>query len=396
MMSDDLSHMSGHGQRTRLVHTARHPRNQHGFVNTPVYRGSTILFETMEDLLNHRASFTYARKGTPLRASLEEAWTDVSKAKGTVIVPSGLAAICLALMSCVKTGDHVLVTDSVYQPTRHFCDTVLKNIGVTTTYYNPSVGEGIAALMQPNTKVVFTESPGSLSMEIQDIPAIAKVAHAHDAFVILDNTWATPLLFSPHQHGVDLAIEAGTKYLGGGSDFMMGLVSANERSWKALRTTYDAFGMVPGPDDVFLALRGLRTLPLRLREHEKQALDMALWLQNREEVAEVLHPALPSHKGHEIWKRDFEGSSGLFSIILKPVSQKAVGAMLNGLKLFGMGYSWGGFESLVIPFDCKDFRTATHWNCECLSLRFHIGLEDLDDLKSDLSDGFKRLKQAAP
>lgn len=382
------------GERTRLVHAGRDPSEQHGFVNTPIYRGSTVLYPTMDDLLHRRGRYSYGTKGTPTTEALESAWTELTGAAGTALAPSGLAAIVLALMSCLKAGDHLLMTDSVYRPTRIFCDGMLKKFGVETTYYDPLVGAGIEALIRPNTKAVFTEAPGSQSFEMQDIPAIAEVAHRHGAVVLMDNTWATPLLFPPHERGVDIAIEAGTKYLSGGSDLLLGLVSANERCIKGLRNTYEIFGMCPGPEDVFLALRGMRTMALRLREHEKQALDLARWLAARPEVAEVLHPALETHPGHAIWKRDFKGSSGLFSAILKPCSDKALAAMLDGLGLFGMGYSWGGFESLVIPFDCASYRTATSWNPGGPALRFHVGLEDLDDLKRDLDAGFARLREA--
>jgi cysteine-S-conjugate beta-lyase len=382
------------GDSTRLVHAGRDPREQHGFVNTPIYRGSTVLYPTTDDLLHRRGRYSYGTKGTPTTEALETAWTEVAGAAGTVLAPSGLAAVTLALTSCLKAGDHLLVTDSVYRPTRHFCDGVLKKFGVETTYYDPLVGTGIEAIMRPNTAAVFTEAPGSQSFEMQDIPAIAEAAHRRGAVVIMDNTWATPLFFPPHERGADIAIEAGTKYLSGGSDLLLGMVSANERCFKALRDAYDSFAMCPGPEDVFLGLRGLRTMALRLREHEKQALDMARWLAARPEVAQVLHPALETCPGHDIWKRDFKGSSGLFSIILKPCSGKAVAAMLDGLALFGMGFSWGGFESLVIPFDCASYRTATKWSPGGHALRFHIGLEDLDDLKRDLDAGFARLKDA--
>lgn len=382
------------GERTRLVHAGREPFDQHGFVNTPIYRGSTVLYPTTDDLLHRRGRYSYGTKGTPTTEALETAWTEIAGAAGTVLAPSGLAAVTVALMSSLKAGDHLLMTDSVYRPTRMFCDGMLKKFGVETTYYDPTLGAGIEKLLRPNTTVVFTESPGSQSFEMQDIPAIADVAHRHGAVVVMDNTWATPLLFPPHEHGVDIAIEAGTKYLSGNSDLLLGLVSANERCFRALRDTYDAFAMCPGPEDVFLALRGMRTMALRLREHEKQALDMARWLASRPEVAQVLHPALETCPGHEIWKRDFKGSSGLFSIILKPCSDKALAAMLDGLALFGMGYSWGGFESLVIPFDCSTYRSATQWKPGGPALRFHIGLEDLEDLKRDLDAGFARLKEA--
>jgi cystathionine beta-lyase len=381
-------------ERTRLVHAGRDPFEQHGFVNTPIYRGSTVLYPTTDDLLHRRGRYSYGTKGTPTTNSLETAWTELTGAAGTVLAPSGLAAVTVALMSCLKAGDHLLVTDSVYLPTRHFCNGMLKKFGVETTYYDPRIGAGIESLIRPNTAAVFTEAPGSQSLEMQDIPAIAEMAHRHGAVVLMDNTWATPLLFPPHERGVDIAIEAGTKYLSGGSDLLLGMVSANERCFKALRDTYDSFAMCPGPEDVFLGLRGLRTMALRLREHEKQALDMARWLEARPEVAQVLHPALEGYPGHEIWRRDFKGSSGLFSIILKPCSDQALAAMLDGLALFGMGYSWGGFESLVIPFNCATYRTATRWEPGGHALRFHIGLEDLDDLKRDLDAGFARLREA--
>lgn len=381
--------------RTRLAHAGRKPDEQFGFINTPIYRGSTVLSPTMDDLLRRTNRYIYGTKGTPTTEALETAWSEISGAKGTVLAPSGLAAVTLALLSCLKAGDHLLVTDSVYRPTRVFCDDVLRRYGVETTYYDPLVGADIAALMQPNTAAVLTEAPGSQSFEMQDVPAIAEVAHRAGATVLMDNTWATPLFFPPHERGVDLAIEAGTKYLGGHSDLLLGLVSANERAWPALRATYDAFAMCPGPEDVFLALRGLRTMELRLKEAERQALMLAHWLTERPEVERVLHPALPDCPGHEIWKRDFLGSSGLFSIILHPASQRALAAMLDGLELFGMGYSWGGFESLITPFNCSEYRSVTTWKPAGPALRIQVGLEDIEDLKADLDAGFERLRAAA-
>jgi cysteine-S-conjugate beta-lyase len=392
-MSKPTAKLAQFGERTRLVHAGRDPDEQHGFVNTPIYRGSTVLYPTMDDLRHRRGRYTYGTKGTPTTEALETAWTALAGAAGTVLAPSGLAAVTLALMACLRSGDHLLMTDSVYQPTRTFCNTVLKRFGVETTYYDPLAGAGIAALLRPNTRAVFTEAPGSQSFEMQDIPAIAEAAHRHGAVVLMDNTWATPLLFPPHERGVDIAIEAGTKYLSGGSDLLLGMVSANERWFKPLRATYEAFAMCPGPEDVFLGLRGLRTLALRLREHERQALDVARWLAARPEVARVLHPALETDPGHAIFRRDFKGSSGLFSAILKPCSEAALAAMLDGLELFGMGFSWGGFESLVVPFDCSTYRTATAWNPGGPALRFHIGFEDLDDLKADLAAGFARMAE---
>ncbi|MGE0749306.1 MAG: cystathionine beta-lyase [Variibacter sp.] len=379
---------------TQLVVAGRDPCAQHGFVNTPIYRGSTVLYPTADDFLKRNRRYTYGTRGTPTIDSLETAWSELSGAAGTVVVPSGLAAITVALLSCLNAGDHLLVTDSVYRPTRNFCDNVLKRFGVTTTYYDPLIGAGIADLMQPNTRAVFTESPGSQSFEIQDVPAIAIAAHKHDAVVLLDNTWATPLFFSPHEHGADIAIEAGTKYLGGHSDLLMGLVTANTRCWKALRDTFDNFAMCTSGEDAFLALRGLRTLSLRLQHHQASALAVAGWLAQRPEVLRVMHPALESDPGHALWKRDFKGATGLFSVVLKPVPDVATHAFINALKLFGIGASWGGFESLLIPFDCRDYRTATPWNPGGPTVRIHIGHEDVGDLIADLEQGFAALARA--
>ncbi|GJE36921.1 cystathionine beta-lyase [Methylobacterium persicinum] len=383
------------GPATRLVHAGRDPSEQHGFVNTPIYRGSTVLFPTYDDLQHRRGRYTYGTHGTPTSDALAEAWSEIAGAAGTVATPSGLAALSIGLMAAVSAGDHLLVTDSAYRPTRIFCDEVLKRFGVETTYYDPLIGAGIAKLMRDNTRAVLVEAPGSLTFEMQDVPAIAEAAHARDACVIMDNTWATPLLFPPHERGVDIAVEAGTKYLSGGSDLLLGLTSANARYWPALNRTYHQFSVCAGPEDMFLAMRGLRTMGLRLREHGRQGLEIARWLQGRPEVLRVLHPALPEDPGHAIWKRDFAGASGLFGVILRPVPEKAVAAMLDGLELFGMGFSWGGFESLCIPFDCTPFRTATRWAPGGPGLRFHIGLEDVEDLKTDLAAGFTRLRKAA-
>ncbi|MEJ2479315.1 MAG: cystathionine beta-lyase [Acidihalobacter sp.] len=388
----DSGHM--HQPSTRLVHLGRDTAAQHGFVNPPIYRGSTVLFDSMDDLLNDRAEFTYGLLGSPTLDALQNAWTELAGAAGTILAPSGLMAITTSLLAVLEAGDHLLVTDSVYGPTRNFCDKMLTRFGIETTYYDPLVGAGITELMRPNTRAVFLESPGSLTFEVQDVPAIAEAAHAHGAVVVMDNTWATPLLFDAHRHGVDIVVEAGTKYLSGASDLLFGLASANAEHWPALRAAHVGLGSTVGPEDVFLCLRGLRTLDLRLHEAERQALDMARWLEQRPEVVQVLHPALEQHPGHALWKRDFTGSSGLFSVILQPASQQAIAAMLDGLELFGMGYSWGGFESLVTPFDPRRIRTATTWQAEGPALRFHIGLEDVRDLKADLAKGFERLAEA--
>jgi cystathionine beta-lyase len=394
MASDKDKKRRKNSMATLVTQAGRAPFDHFGFVNPPVYRGSTVLFPTMGDLELLRQPYTYGTKGTPTTRALEGAWSEIAGAAETVLVPSGLAAIALALLTATKAGAHLLVTDSAYSPTRAFCDGFLARFGVTTEYYDPAVGAGIATLIRPETTAVLVESPGSQSMEIQDVPAISAAAREKGVCVVIDNTWATPLLFPPHERGCDLAIEAGTKYLSGHSDILIGLVSANAKWAKRLRHTFNLFAMGAGPDDAALALRGMRTMALRLKAQGRAALDIAHWLAARPEVVRVLHPALPSHPGHDIWKRDFSGSSGVFSIILKPAPKEAVEAFVDGLELFGIGYSWGGYESLVLPFDCAPYRTATRWAPEGPALRFSIGLEDVADLKDDLDAGFARLGDA--
>lgn len=382
---------------TLLVTGGRTPHEYHGFVNPPVYHASTLLYPSAADMVAHRGRYRYGRRGTPTTEALENALRDLEGplCAGVSLLSSGAAAVSTALLSVLSAGDHLLITDSVYRPTRVFADTILKRYGVETTYYDPLIGDGIGALFRPNTRAVFVEAPGSQSFEMQDIPAIARVAHDRRAVVLMDNTWATPLFFPAFARGVDLSIQAGTKYIGGHSDIMFGTISANAATWPKLNETVGNFGLCAGPDDVYLAQRGLRTLSVRLERHQRSALEIARWFEQRPEVLRVLHPALPSHPGHAIWKRDFTGASGLFSIVLKPVSEQAVYAFCDALTLFGMGFSWGGYESLVIIFDCTDYRTATPWAPGGPALRFHIGLEDTRDLIADLERGFAALQQAA-
>ena len=375
---------------TRLVTAGRDTKGQHGFVNPAVYHASTVLYPTAEDQVAHRSRYQYGRRGTPTSEALEQALAAIEgeACAGVALLPSGLAAISTALLSIVGSGDHILVTDSVYRPTRNFCEGVFKRMGVETTYYDPLVGGDIAKLFKPNTKAVFVEAPGSQSFEIQDIPAIAAIAHDKGAVVLMDNTWATPLYFRALDKGVDLSIQAGTKYIGGHSDIMFGCVAANAKTLPSLKTVMQQMGLCVGPDDMFLALRGLRTMGVRLARHMESGLRVARWLQQRREVLRVLHPGLEGDPGHKIWMRDFSGACGLFSIVLKPTPEKSVYAFMNELTLFGMGFSWGGFESLVILFDCSEYRTATKWAPGGPTLRFHIGLEDPDDLIADLDRGF--------
>jgi cystathionine beta-lyase len=381
---------------TRLVVGGRDATANHGFVNPPVHHASTVLYPSAEDFLARRSRYLYGRRGTPTSEALETALRALEgpACAGVALLPSGLAAISTALLAVLNAGDHLLVTDSAYQPTRRFCDSVLRRNGVATSYYDPMIGGDIAALMQPNTRAVFVEAPGSLSVEIQDVPAIAAAAHAKGAVVLMDNTWASSLYFHAFDKGVDLSIQAGTKYIGGHSDVMLGTVSANPATWERLRDTVHALGLCVGPDDIYLGLRGLRTMGVRLAQHHQAGLKVARWLAERPEIACVLHPALESCPGHAVWRRDFSGASGLFSIVFKPVAQSAVNAFLNELGLFGIGASWGGFESLAIPFDCTSIRTATKWARGGPTVRLHIGLEDVDDLISDLERGFAALAAA--
>jgi cysteine-S-conjugate beta-lyase len=378
---------------TKVVSGGRNPFSYHGFVNPPVYHASTVLYPSAEDFLAHRARYQYGRRGTPTTEALELALQELegSQCAGVALLPSGLAAISTAFLAVVHAGAHVLVTDSAYGPTRVFCDQILTRLGVTVSYYDPLIGAGVAELIRSNTRVVYLESPGSLSFEMQDTAAIAEAGHAKSVLVLMDNTWATPLYFRPLDHGVDMVIQAGTKYIGGHSDLMLGTVSASAATIARLKNTVRHTGQCEGPDDVYLGLRGLRTLAIRLERHQQSGLVVARWLEARPEVLRVLHPALPSHPGHAIWKRDFSGASGLFSIVLKPVPQKAYYAFLDSLEMFGIGASWGGYESLAIPFDCAPMRTATHWQPGGPTVRFHIGLEAVDDLIADLERGFAAL-----
>jgi cystathionine beta-lyase len=381
---------------TRLVTGGRDPFSQYGFVNPPVYHASTVLFPTAEDYLAHRGRYQYGRRGTPTSEALETALRDLEgpACAGVALAPSGLSAISAAFFALLQTGDDVLVADSAYRPTRTFCDTILSRYGITTRYYDPLVGGGIAALMRPATRAVFVESPGSLSFDVQDVPAIAEAAHARGAFVIMDNTWASPLYFRAFDKGVDVSVQAGTKYIGGHSDVMLGTVSANAATWARVKEFVGSSGLCVGPDDIYLGLRGLRTMGVRLARHYESGVAIARWLAKRPEVARVLHPALPEDPGHALWRRDFTGACGLFAVVFKPVPQSAVNAFLNALTLFGMGASWGGYESLAIPFDCSGFRTATAWAPGGPTVRFHIGLEAVSDLIADLERGFAAMAAA--
>ncbi|MEN5035336.1 cystathionine beta-lyase [Pseudomonas sp. TWI929] len=378
---------------TLLAHSGRIHDQVGGTVNTPVYRASTLLFPTVGDLKSVYGTLnTYGRHGNPTTRSLEMALAELEGASGAMLTPSGLSAVTTSLMACLKPGDHLLMTDSVYDPTRSFCDETLARFGIETTYYDPALGANIAGLIRPNTRVVFVESPGSLTFDIQDIPAIAEVAHAHNAIVILDNTWGTPVNFASFKHGVDISVHAATKYIVGHSDVLMGVIMTTEALFPQVRGYYKQLGLTVSADDAYLALRGLRTLSTRLERHQRNAMIVADWLQAQPEVAQILYPALPGAPGHDLWKRDFTGACGLFGVQLYDTHEKAVHSMLDGMELFGMGFSWGGFESLILHTNPTPHRTATKWESQGPLLRLHIGLENPQDLIADLQSGFERLR----
>lgn len=373
---------------TRIA-TAAREFTEHGMVNPAVYRASTITFPSVASLKANDQPYTYGRRGTPTSRAIESAIAELEGGYACKVAPSGVTAIVSVLLTFLKAGDHLLMVDSAYGNTRELCDGLLAGLGIETTYYDPLIGPGLAKLFRPNTRVLYLESPGSQTFEVQDVPLLSAIAHQHDAVVVLDNTWSGGHYFKAFTHGVDVSIQAATKYIVGHSDAMFGSVVCNEATWKRFKHAYELLGLFAGPDDMYLALRGLRTLDLRLERHFKNALQVAEWLRQRPEVETVLYPALSNAPGHEIWKRDFTGASGLFSMILKPKPEKALAAMLDNMELFSMGYSWGGFESLMIPF--KPVRTATAWAPAGQALRLHIGLEDPVDLIADLAAGFERL-----
>lgn len=374
---------------TRLVRSGRDGSVTGPFVNPPVIHASTVLFETADELLSNKQRYVYGRRGTPTSEALEAAMSEMEGAEGAVLCPSGLSAVSAALLSVLRSGDHLLMADNVYDPARAFATSVLSRMGIETTFFDPRVGSGIEGLFRPNTRVVYLESPGSLTFEMADMPAIAAVAHARDAFVLADNTWATPFFYKPLAHGADLSIEAGTKYLCGHSDVMIGTVAANARAFPMLKDTHGHLGLCVGPDDIYLTLRGIRTMGIRLERQMQSGLTIARWLADRPEVGRVLHPGLPSDPGHAIWKRDMTGSSGLFGVVPNGWSLDKVKAFLDGLRLFGLGYSWGGFESLAVIG--RPRRTATTWPADDHIIRLQIGLEDTADLIGDLEASFARV-----
>jgi cystathionine beta-lyase len=388
---DGLGNVSA---ETILTHFGRQPDDHFGFVNTPVFRGSTVLFKTLADLDSQKQRYLYGRAGNPTTRAAEVVVTELEHAHDTHLVPSGLAAITVAILACVKSGDEILVTDNAYEPTRSFCDKFLTAMGVTTRYYDPRVGGGVASLISDNTKAIFVESPGSGTFEVTDLPAIVAVAKSRGIRVIVDNSWATPLFHKPLVLGADIVVHAATKMFIGHSDAFGGTVSANDATWPDVARVRRLLGFFTSGDEAFLMARGMRTLAIRMKEHESRALDLAAWLEARPDVTRVIHPGLPSHPDHAVFKRDFTGSGSLFSFVIPPGPRSALAAMVDGMGLFSMGYSWGGYESLLLPTDPKRIRTATEWTEPGHLLRVHVGFEGMDDLKADLDAALKRYSAA--
>ncbi len=379
------------GENTRLVRAGYNPFDNHGFINPPVVHASTVLFPDADTMARHGQKYTYATRGTPTSDALADAINELEGSAGTVLVPSGLAAVTVALLAYLSPGDHALVVDSVYGNVRHFCDTMLARFGVEVEYYDPEIGTEIEQRFRRNTRLVHLEAPGSNTFEMQDVPAITAVARRHDTVVTMDNTWATPLFFRPLDFGVDVSIQASTKYPAGHADILLGSISANDRTWKRLKQANGALGFCAAPDDAYQVLRGLRTMGVRLERHQASALAIAKWLEARAEVEQVLYPALSSFAGHSIWARDFKGASGVLSFVLSAPDPEAARrkshAFLNGLSLFGLGYSWGGFQSLALEVDLSDRKVLRNSYSGPL-IRLQVGLEDVDDLIGDLERGF--------
>jgi cystathionine beta-lyase len=391
-------HGSGFNVATRLVHAGSDPARFGGAVNPPVYRASTMISQNLAELRRKRQlhaagerAYGYGRFGTPTTHAFEDAVAELEGGYRSLVFPSGLAACTCALTAFVGKDDHILVPDNAYFPLRNFARNTLTRFGVEVEFYQPLDVAGTIARIRDNTRVLYVESPGSITFEVQDIPALAEAAHKRGVTVLMDNTWATPLYFKPFTHGVDVSIQAGTKYLVGHSDAFLGIVTATRESWEKVQHTARQFGQIAGPDDVYLALRGMRTLQVRLERHWRNGIELAEWLGSQPLVQEVLHPALPSNPGYALWKRDFTGASGLFAFQLAPLPEEALSAFFDHLELFKLGYSWGGYESLIMLYQQHEVALASRTSAAGALVRVHAGLEHLDDLRADLQAAFKRV-----
>ena len=382
---------------TKIILSGKSQKSKSSFVNSPIYKGSTVLFKTVEDMnksmkRKNTQTLAYGRFGSPSTFEFEKAIAEIDEGHSAVATSSGTAAIVASLLAVLKTGDHILITDSVYGVTKNLAKGLLNNMGITTTFYKPDIGKEINRLIKKNTKVIFIESPGSLTFEIQNVPMLVEIAKKNNLITIMDNTWATPLFFKPFYNGIDISIQSATKYIVGHSDAMLGIITTNKNYTKCVREAAHNMGSCPSPEDIYLGIRGLKTLSIRLQKHQQSASKVIEWLKTQDVIDAILYPALPDNPGYEIWKRDFLGASGLFGIKLKNTKKSLVNKMLNNLKLFNMGYSWGGYESLILPIKPEKLRDTYKWKNDCGTLRIHVGLEDPDDLINDLKDNINILK----
>ena len=382
---------------TKIILSGKSQKSKSSFVNSPIYKGSTVLFKTVEDMnksmkRKNTQTLAYGRFGSPSTFEFEKAIAEIDEGYSAVATSSGTAAIVASLLAVLKTGDHILITDSVYGVTKNLAKGLLNNMGITTTFYKPDIGKEINRLIKKNTKVIFIESPGSLTFEIQNVPMLVEIAKKNNLITIMDNTWATPLFFKPFYNGIDISIQSATKYIVGHSDAMLGVITTNKTYTKCVREAAHNMGSCPSPEDIYLGIRGLKTLSIRLQKHQQSASKVIEWLKTQDVTDTILYPALPDNPGYKIWKRDFLGASGLFGIKLKNTKKSLVNKMLNNLKLFNMGYSWGGYESLILPIQPEKLRETYKWKNNYGTLRIHVGLEDPDDLINDLKDNINILK----
>ena len=382
---------------TKIILSGKSQKSKSSFVNSPIYKGSTVLFKTVEDMnksmkRKNTQTLAYGRFGSPSTFEFEKAIAEIDEGYSAVATSSGTAAIVASLLAVLKTGDHILITDSVYGVTKNLAKGLLNNMGITTTFYKPDIGKEINRLIKKNTKVIFIESPGSLTFEIQNVPMLVEIAKKNNLITIMDNTWATPLFFKPFYNGIDISIQSATKYIVGHSDAMLGIITTNKNYTKCVREAAHNMGSCPSPEDIYLGIRGLKTLSIRLQKHQQSASKVIEWLKTQDVTDTILYPAIPDNPGYKIWKRDFLGASGLFGIKLKNTKTSLVNKMLNNLKLFNMGYSWGGYESLILPIKPEKLRDTYKWKNDCGTLRIHVGLEDPDDLINDLKDNINILK----